>query len=217
VANTLAAIKGKSTQIFAGVFNLSTLTSEVQTIIDAVKANGGNWNVINTVSIGNELVNDGKATVSQATSAVSSARTQLRQAGYQGPVVTVDTMIAMKNNAGLCSTSDYCAINCHAFFDGKVEASGAGAFVQDWVSQISQANGGKTTIVTETGWPTCGQSNGAAKPNKLNQAAAVQSLKNAFSSNMVLYSAYNNRWMQDTASTFGAEQCWGMFGNAPAA
>ena len=43
-------------------------------------------------SVGNELVNTGKASASQVVAAIASAKTTLKAAGYDGPVATVDTM-----------------------------------------------------------------------------------------------------------------------------
>ena len=62
----------------------------------------------------------------------------------------------MKNNIEICAASDFCAINCHAFFDGNTLPEDAGEFVQNWVKQISEAAGGKTTIVTGTCFPSSG-------------------------------------------------------------
>ena len=64
-----------------------------------------------------------------------------------------NTPVAMRNNIELCTASDFCAINCHAFFDGNTLPEDSGQFVQNWVKQISEAAGGKITIVTESGWP----------------------------------------------------------------
>ena len=212
VSNVLAATQGKNVQIFAGVFDVGQVQSEVSTLISAVN---GDWSRINTVSIGNEAVNDGTATVGQVTGAIGQARSQLSTAGYHGPVVTVDTMEAMSKNIELCAASDYCAINCHPFFDGGVAADGAGPWVLDWAQNISSMAGGKTTKVTETGWPTQGGTNGKAVPSEENQQAAISSLKGSFSNNMILFSSYNNYWQPDSATTFGTEHFWGINGNAP--
>ena len=127
-------------------------------------------------------------------------------------------MIAMKNNIELCTASDFCAINCHAFFDANTLPSGAGAFVKNWAEQISQAAGGKTTVVTESGWPTQGDPNGVAVPSQANHETAIQSLKSSFAGgeNLVLYGMYNDLWKKDSGTTFGAEKFWGIYGNAPA-
>lgn len=212
VANVLAAIKGKGISLFLGIFDLTQIQTECKTIIDAVK---GDWSLINTVSVGNELVNSGGASVGQVTAAIGQVRSALKASGYNGPVVTVDTMVAMKANPDLCHASDFCAINCHAFFDGNVAADGAGPFVLDWAQQVSKAAGGKTVVITETGWPTQGDTNNKAVPSKENQDAAIASIKNAFGQNAILYSAFNDLWKKDRADTHNAEKFWGILGNAP--
>ena len=121
-------------------------------------------------------------------------------------------MIAMKNNIELCHASDFCAINCHAFFDSNTPASGAGPFVKNWAEQISELAGGKTTVVTESGWPTQGDPNGAAVPGMEEHQTAIESLKGSFGggSGLVLYGMYNDLWKKDSGSTFGAERYWGI-------
>ena len=131
IANVLAATKGK-VQLFLGIFDINSISDEVKTMSSALN---GNWGIVNAVNVGNELINSGTASAGQVTAAIGTARAALKAAGYSGPVVTVDTMIAMKNNPSLCQASDFCAINCHAFFDGKTLPSGAGQFVKDWAQQ----------------------------------------------------------------------------------
>ncbi|MCJ1289192.1 hypothetical protein MMC34_000724 [Xylographa carneopallida] len=210
IANVVAAKTGM--KLFIGIFDINSIESEVQTITSAIK---GDWSLVQTVSVGNELVNSGGASVGEVVAAIGTARTLLKAAGYTGPVVTVDTMVAMQANPELCTASDFCAINCHAFFDSNTQASGAGAFVQGWIEKVSQAANGKLTIVTESGWPAQGQPNGAAVPSPQNQQAALSSIQSTISSNVILYSAFNTLWKTNSAATFGAEQYWGMFGNPP--
>ena len=47
---------------------------------------------MNSVSVGNELVNTGKASASQVVAAIASAKSALKAAGFDGPISTVDTM-----------------------------------------------------------------------------------------------------------------------------
>ena len=201
VANVIAATKG-NIKLFLGIFDIDSIQSEVQQISSAVN---GNWGIVNAVNVGNELVNSGKASVGQVTAAIDSARSALKAAGYGGPVVTVDTMIAMKNNPALCTVSDFCAINCHAFFDGNVLAEGAGDFVKNWAQQISEAAGGKTVVVTESGWPTQGDTNNKAIASLESHSTAISSLKSAFGGgqNLILYAMYNEGWKKDSGTTFG--------------
>ncbi len=213
VANVIAATKGKNLKLFLGIFDLGSIADECKTITSAVN---GDWSIVNTVSVGNELVNNGGASVDQVTAAIGQAKSTLKAAGYNGPVVTVDTMLAMKTHPELCHASDYCAINCHAFFDGNVSPENAGDFVLSWAKQVSEAAGGKTTVVTETGWPTQGETNKKAVPSKENQQKAIESIKGALTSNVVLYNLFNDAWKKDRADTFGAERFWGILGDAPA-
>lgn len=203
-----------SVKFFLGIFDISSIQSEVQIMSSAVN---GDWSIVNSVSVGNELVNTGQASASQVVAAIGTAKAALKAAGYNGPIATVDTMMAMKNNIELCTASDFCAINCHAFFDGNTLPEDSGQFVQNWVKQISEAAGGKTTIVTESGWPHQGDPNNKAIPSPQNQAAAITSLKAAFGggSNLVVYNSYNDLWKTDSADTFGAEKYWGILGDSP--
>jgi len=215
VENTLDALKGKNTQLFVGIFDIGSASSEAETIISAVKNHAnGDWSRINTVNVGNEVVNDG-GSVSAVTSAVGSVRSQLRSAGFNGPVVTVDTMVAYSEHPELCQASDFCAINCHAFFDNTQEASGAGPYVLGWVQGIASAHPDKKVIVTESGWPSKGDTNGKAVPSPENQKAAIDSLSSTFSSNLIMFSLYNNLWKTSDAAQFNAEKWWGIKGDSP--
>ena len=209
-ANVVAATKDKNTKIFQGIFDITQIPNEVELISKAVN---GNWGLISTVNVGNELVRSG-TDPSTVISAIDTARLTLKSAGYTGPVVTVDTMVTMNSTISLCKASDFCAINCHPFFDTHTAANEAGDFVQMWVGSISKQSG-KTVVVTETGWPTGGDSHDLAVPSKENQEVAIASLKSAMPQNMILFSAYNTPWKKDNSGTHGAEKYWGIHGQAP--
>jgi len=210
VATVNHAAAAKGIKLFAGVYDITKVQSEVQTIIDA-----GCLDNIHTVSIGNEGVNNGAYTAAAVVSAIGQARSQLQSAGYTGKVVTVDTFVAMIANPSICEASDYAAANCHAFFDGGVTAQDAGKFVLQQAQRVSEACGGKDTVITESGWPSQGDSNDQAVPSRQNQQDAVDSLKTHFSSNLVLFDMYNGYWKQNNAGTFNAEHYWGVYGDSP--
>ncbi|GAB7365839.1 hypothetical protein MBLNU230_g7171t1 [Neophaeotheca triangularis] len=213
VTTVLSAAKSKNMGVFAGIFNIDQVSNEVQTLIDAVD---GDWDMIKTVSVGNEGINNGDYSISAVSSAVDTARSALQSAGYNGPVVTVDTFVAIIANPGLCEVGDFVAANCHAYFDGGVEAKDAGDFVLNQAQRVSSACNGKTTVITETGWPSQGSANQKAVPSKENQAAAVQSIEEKFDSNVILFTAFNDHWKTDFAGSHNAEQYWGIYGDAPA-
>ncbi|KAG5359099.1 Cell surface mannoprotein MP65 [Yarrowia sp. C11] len=208
VPNVLAGIAPHQ-KVFAGVFDVNDVDNSLQAIADAVKAHGG-WDVIHTVSIGNELVNNGAMTASAMNQITNSSRQKLRGLGYQGPVVSVDTFIAVINNPELCDASDYMAVNAHAFFDGHIKAEGAGQWAVEQTQRVWTAcNGKKEVMIAESGWPSSGGTNGVAVPSKDNQQKAIASLKSSIGNDCILFTAFNDYWKSPGA--FAAEQYWGIF------
>jgi len=183
---------------------LSSLNSQITTITQAAN---GNWANFETIAVGNELVFRGEATVAQVVAAVGTTRTNLRAAGYTGSVVTVDTIATIRANPSLCTTSDYCAVNVHPFYNG-VAASAAGSTIKSQVTALQSVVGtAKSIVITETGWPTQGNAVGNAVPSVANQKTAITSIKNAFSSSVIFYSAFDTLWAAP------GEQHWGILGH----
>ncbi|TVY86629.1 Cell surface mannoprotein [Lachnellula willkommii] len=217
VATVLSAAKSKGLKLFAGIFDLATLHTEIATIVSAAN---GDWSSFDTISIGNELVNAGTASAATVVAAVSTARGLLKTAGYTGKVVTVDTLVATKANPSLCDNSDYCAVNSHPFFDGNTVAKDSGSFLTKSISELQAvlANKNQEIVITETGWPWQGETNNKAVPSTSNQAAALSSIKAAFASKpsgVILFTVFNDLWKTNTAAQFAAEQYWGFIGNSP--
>ena len=217
VATVKAAAKAKGLKLFAGIFDLGSLSDEISTIVSAAS---DDWDTIDTINIGNELVNSGTAPASAVVAAIGVARGLLKAAGYNGKVVTVDTLVAARNNPSLCDASDYCAVNSHPFFDGSTAAADSGSFLTAQIPTLRAvlSNKSQDIVITETGWPWQGESNGAAVASPGNQAAALSSIKSAFSSNpagVILFTTFNDVWKKNTAAQFQAEQYWGFLGNSP--
>ncbi|KAJ6788915.1 hypothetical protein PWT90_00126 [Aphanocladium album] len=207
------AAKKKNMKLFLGIWQPSDVQNEANKIIAGIN---GHWDMVHTVSVGNELVNNNQATPSEIISAVKSARSILRAAGYQGPVVTVDTFMAVQAHPELCEASDYCAMNAHPFFDSTMTASQAGRWLVDTIARVkSVLPTSKRILVTETGWPTKGVANGLAVPGLENQKMALESIQKAFAAtpgDIILFSAFNDLWKAKAAATFDADQFWGING-----
>ncbi|KAL1869833.1 hypothetical protein Plec18167_007759 [Paecilomyces lecythidis] len=202
------AARKHNMKVFAGINDLSDLPGSLKTMTGAAN---GDWSPFDTISIGNELVNGGQNSPGDVVNGVNTARQTLRSAGYKGPVVTVDTFDVIIKHPELCHASDYCAANCHAFYNSDLTADGAGRYVKEQAEQVSKAAGGKKTIITESGWPNSGQANGAAVPSKENQKVAIDSLKKSFADGgVILFTAFDDKWKQNTRWTYGAEQYWGI-------
>jgi len=215
-ATVLSAAKSKGLKLFAGIYDITNIEDGVKKISAAAN---GDWSDFDGVSVGNEVVNGG-GSAATVIAAIGTARSLLRTAGFTGPVGTVDTLVATRSNPGLCDASDRCTVNCHPFFDGQVVAADAGDFLETQIPTLRAvlANKNQEIIITETGWPTQGETNGAAIPSKSNQAAAISSIKSKFASNpssIILFTAFNDMWKTNTKAQFGAEQYWGFIGDSP--
>ncbi|KAE8379631.1 glycoside hydrolase superfamily [Aspergillus bertholletiae] len=209
VQNVVSAARRHNIRVFAGVFDLQDFPNSLDHIISAA---AGDWSTFHTINIGNELVNKGQ-NPQDVVNAVHTARAKLRAAGYQGPVVTVDTFSVLLKHPQLCEASDYCAANCHAFFDANKIPDHAGSYALEQANRISAAAGGKRTVITESGWPYRGEANGKAVPSPWNQAVAIYSLQYSFRNrkeDLVLFSAFDDLWKQDGPGTYGAEKFWGI-------
>ncbi|KJZ76189.1 hypothetical protein HIM_04271 [Hirsutella minnesotensis 3608] len=212
VRSVCDAAKSNGMRVMLGVWNPNDVVNEINRIVTGV---GGDWGLVHTVSVGNELVNNHQATPSEIVRAVSEARAILRRAGYTGPVVTVDTFKAYLAHPELARGSDYCAINAHAFFDPTVAAPHAGDWLYRTVNDVQSVCGPKRVIVTESGWPHRGDPNGLAIPSLVNQRFAMDSIKRKFAATpdkVVLFSAFNDLWKSKAAATFNADQYWGIGG-----
>ena len=207
VENVLQA-KQKSQKLFLGIYFMDQIEQSVQTMKNAVEQYGS-WDDVITVSIGNELVNSKQATPEQVGQYIATGKAALRAAGYTGPVVSVDTFIAVIDNPELCQYSDYMAVNAHAYFDKYTVAPDSGKWLLQQIQRVWGAcNGEKDVLVAESGWPSKGETYGVAVPSKENQRLAVDSIISVCGSDTFLYNAYNDYWKPD--GYLGVEKYWGI-------
>ncbi|KAL1602661.1 Cell surface mannoprotein mp65 [Paraconiothyrium brasiliense] len=206
------AAKKNGQKLMGGIYApLQDVDSVVSALSDAVKQqNGGSWDIISLVSVENERVNAKAMTASDAQSTIDQARSALRNAGFNGPVGAVETVPAVIDNPGVCSTSDLVLVNIHAWFDQNTKAADAGKFVQSEVARVKKACGNKRVIVTESGWPHQGDSHDQAVASPEAQKAAIASIRAEFNSDLFLFSSFDSLWKSDDASTFNAEKYWGI-------
>jgi len=177
-------------RIMMGIYNLDELTSSVQTIIATFQ---NNWDVLHSVTVGNEAVLNGVATVDQVVAAIGQVRSALSAAGYNGPIATVDAQNIIESNPQLCEASDFAGANTQAYFSGQ-SSSTAGSFTSSQLSMLAAACPGKPIIITESGWPTAGPANGDAVPSVQDQQIALQGITEAAPTNLILFTAYNDYW-----------------------
>ena len=138
---------------------------------------------------------------------ITSCTGQLRSAGFTGIVSTVETVGTYQQYPALCAAVETTVhANIHPYFDPNTSSSNAGTFVVNQRGLVSAACGGKTVIISETGWPSAGGSNGAAIASSSDQAAAIASIKAATNNDGVTWFSYTN----DPWKPAGVEQNFGM-------
>ncbi|SCU80335.1 LAME_0B02652g1_1 [Lachancea meyersii CBS 8951] len=209
VLTNLKASLGPSQKIMVGIWDLNKISESVSAISAAF---GDDFSTVYAVSVGNELVNAGEATVADIQNAVTSARSQLGAIGYTGPVVNVDTLVAVVANPELCAVSDFLAVNSHPYWDGNVDPSNCGSWLQQQIANLqSKCGSEKPILVTETGWPSQGDSNGNCWPSQTNMETCVKSITGALGSQVLLFTTYNDYWKNPGPQN--VEQHWGLFGD----
>lgn len=216
----LKLAKKYNKKVFVGIYWLDErLDEQIQAVIDGVNESGASWDPVDTISIGNEDVHRGEKTPGEIIAIVTQAKNKLRAAGYNGPVVHVDSQDQILANPELCGegAGDYIAANIHPFFNSHNAAEDAGQFVADQIELLRQCGAqarrkrdGFRVRATEVGWPKAGGANGIAVPSKENQRIALESIQSQNLDEVILFSAFDHKWMKDTPNTFGAEKFWGI-------
>lgn len=215
IQNVLAAMSS-SQKLFLGVWpiDLSSVQSDLQSAKQQVQTSSRGWSAVHTIAIGNEQVNSGQGTVQQVSTGVQTARTWLKQnaPSYNGYVVTVDTLVAVVANPALCDVSDYLAVNSHPYWDGGVQPSNSGPWLQNQISNLKNACGNsKSILITETGWPTEGSNYGQCQPSVSNQLAAIKSINSVLADQVFMFTTFNDYWKDGGA--YGVEKYWGIYGD----
>lgn len=214
LANILKSMR-PTQKVFVGIHYPEAVGESVEIINQAVKEYaGGDWTRIHTVSIGNEMVNFGKATPADLEVSISRAKELLGEKGYAGPVVTTDTLVAVLNNRDLCQISDYIAVNSHPYWDGGVPAQQAGPWLESQLQMLDDVceRNGKRIFLAETGWPHKGKRFGQhGDPSKDNQLIAIKSIVDTLGPRTILFTTFNDYWKE--GGSHDVEKFWGIFEN----
>lgn len=212
IENVIAAMS-LSQKLFLGIWDITAYATDLPSMAQQVLTGSRGWLAVHTVSIGNEVVNAGTNTVAQVKSAVSLARLWFKTNAslYSGYIVAVDTLAAVMADSSMCDISDYLAVNCHPYFSA-IEASTSGTWLQQQVSSLqSHCSNGKSILITETGWPTFGNTLGEAVPSQSDQLAAIKAIGQAMGDQVIMFTTYNDYWK--LPGSYNVEQHWGIYGD----
>lgn len=127
------------------------------------------------------------------------------------PVTTACTYETILSHPTIISAVDVVFINYYPYWGG-IEVDQALDAIDNWHQQVVAASGDKEVIVSETGWPSCGNQVGGAVPSPENAAFYFQSFISWAEANDVPYfyfEAFDERWKVKNEGPQGA--CWGIW------
>jgi hypothetical protein len=111
----------------------------------------------------------------------------------------------------LMAAVDVVFVNYYPYWEG-VPVQYAVATIEAWHNQVTAAAGAKRVIVSETGWPSCGNTIGAAVPSPENQrffALNVLSWARGRQVETFYFEAFDEAWKVVHEGPQGA--CWGVW------
>lgn len=187
----------------AGVDSIDDSVSE---FIDWGSENG--YDVFDFITVGNEAINSNHCSVSELISKIKSVKSKLQDAGYKGKVTTSEPPAIFTTNPSLCKDSniDFVGINPHSYFNTVIDAKLAGWYVTSEQSLVSKACD-MDVVITETGYPHKGTSNGDNYPSAKNQEIAIKSIIEKTKGQATILSTFDDIWKHP--GPHGIEQYFG--------
>ena len=122
-----------------------------------------------------------------------------------------DTHAARPAHPAVVDAVDRVLVNCYPYWEG-VAVDQALPMVHGWHQQVVAAAGGKRVVISETGWPSDGDTVGHAVPSAENAAFYFLNFVSWAEANDVEYfyfEAFNETWKAQHEGPQGAH--WGVW------
>lgn len=192
-----------------GPDGVDSIDSGVQEFINWVQQNQA-WGMIDSITVGNEAIIAGYVSPQQLLGKIGQVKSQLKAAGYQGQVTTAEPAVSYTTHPELCTGPelDYVGINSHAYFNPQQSPETAGQFALDEMALTQKTCNNKVVFVTETGYPSAGNTNGNNVPTPQNQEIAINSLLKALNGYGTFFTMYNDFWK--APGPYNVEQHFGI-------
>ena len=158
--------------------------------------------------VGSETLLRGDTSPSTLIAYIDRVRAATSSSGV--PVATADVYSHLLANPSVMNDSDIVMANVYPYWEG-VALPHAVAMVHARYRQLQAAAPGKEIRVSETGWPSCGETRGEAVPSPQNAAdyfLNVMSWAQALSVNVYYFEAHDESWKAAQEGPQGA--CWGI-------
>jgi GPH family glycoside/pentoside/hexuronide:cation symporter len=164
---------------------------------------------VDIASVGNEVLLRGDLTEEELIAYIDRVKNELRDLDI--PVGYVDTYYEYSKRPKLVEVTDVILTNCYPFWEG--------CSIEDSLFQLRQINAitqkfanGKKVIITETGWPSQGESINNAEPTLLNAMKyfiQTQEWANKEEIEIFYFSSFDESWKIKIEGELGAR--WGIW------
>ncbi|KAI8058062.1 glycoside hydrolase superfamily [Syncephalis plumigaleata] len=161
---------------------------------------------IDGISVGNEALFRKDVTAEELARRMNDIRQEVKKRNLNIPVYTTD--LAENFDNVIMQASDAALGNIHPYF-AKTSVSDAAKWTWDYFDKTI-AKSGKTAIISETGWPTQGDSTGSAVPSVANLQTYLDNfLCQTAAKNIPCYffEAYDAAWKTNVEAV---EKSWGL-------
>ncbi len=162
---------------------------------------------VDVAAVGNEVLYRGELSENELLDYIERAKRELpdTQVGY------VDAYYEFENRPKLAEVCDVLLANCYPFWEG-CPSEYAFLYMKDMYHRTVRVAGGKPVMITETGWPSQGQSFHGAHPSN---ESAMQYFINAQTWSkeegvpMFYFSSFDESWKTGDEGDVGAY--WGLW------
>lgn len=161
--------------------------------------------------VGSEVLLRGDLIEGQLMDYISEVKQYFQAEGIEIPVTYADDYGVLLKHPNIISGVDLVMPNYSPYWKGK-PLDYAVAYLHRWHQQIVDASGGKEVIVSETGWPSCGDQIGEAVPSPENASYYFLNFVSWARKNAVKYfyfEAYDEGWKIKHEGPQGG--CWGIW------
>lgn len=176
---------------------------EINSLLELVKAG-----VVNMAAVGNEVLHRGEISEQELLGYINKVRKALPASI---PIGYVDAYYQYLNRPALVDACDVILANCYPFWEGADNLY-AISYIDNMVELTKNVANGKKVIVTETGWPTTGQTVEAAAPSMLNAMKyfiAVQEWAKNKNMDLFYFSSFDESWKVKEEGAVGGR--WGIW------
>ncbi|MBN1932550.1 MAG: hypothetical protein JW786_13185 [Desulfobacterales bacterium] len=207
-AGQFSHAKGLSAAVGAWLStDLTENQNQIDCLVEAAKAGH-----VDLAVIGCEVLLRGDLTEEQLISYIRQVKNRLAEdPTVDIPVTTADVYGVLLAHPALFSEVDIVFVNYYPYWEGcKIDL--AIAHLHRWHNQMTNAVGGKEVIVSETGWPSCGEQIGEAVPSPENAGFYFLNFVSWARANSVKYfyfEALDEKWKTKHEGPQGA--CWGIW------